>query len=206
MKSTFIDLIYPHMCTVCGEIISGGCLCAECERKILSEVSDGVSENGVLYVIPYRSDEVKKLVFAMKRTRNRELFAFAAHLCAESLRSRLPNADKYTLTYLPRRLSNRLSEGVDQSEMLARTAAHELGLPFAKLLSRKPFTLEQKNLGAAERAENVSGIFTAKVGSVPKNVIIIDDVTTTGSSLLSAAKALHSCGAESVVLFAFAGR
>lgn len=206
MKSTLIDLIYPHMCTVCGEIISGGCLCGECERKILSEVCGGVSENGALYVIPYRSDEVKKIVFAMKRTRNRELFAFAAHLCAKSLASRLPNAADYTVTFLPRRLSNRLSEGVDQSEQLARMTARELGSPFAKLISRKPFTLEQKNLGAAERAENVSGIFSPRVGSLPENVIIIDDVTTTGSSLLSAAKALRACGAESVVLAAFAGR
>ena len=137
---------------------------------------------------------------------NSRLFGYVAGLCAENLRKRLSGIEKYRVTFLPRRLSNRLAAGLDQSHVLAGYIARELSLPFEATLNRRLFTLEQKKLSGEQRRANVAGIFSAKRELTGESFILIDDITTTGSSLLSAQGALYKAGAAEVVTFAFARR
>ena len=207
VRGALVNLFYPNSCVVCGEIIGHGCVCPECRGKVEREiVSCGTSDEGIMYVVPYNSNEVKRLVLAMKDENNPNLFDYVAGLCAENLRTRLQGIEKYRVTYLPRRLSNKLAAGLDQSHMLAKHIASLLCLPFEVTLNRRLFTLEQKKLAGEQRRANVEGIFSAKRDLSGESFILIDDITTTGSSLLSAQGALYKAGAAEVVPFAFARR
>lgn len=207
VRGALVNLFYPNSCVVCGEIIGHGCVCPGCRGKVESEiVSCGTSGEGIMYVVPYNSNEVKRLVLAMKDENNSRLFGYVAGLCAENLRTRLSDSGKYRVTYLPRRLSNRLAAGLDQSHVLAGHIARQLSLPFEATLNRRLFTLEQKKLSGEQRRANVAGIFSAKRELTGESFILIDDITTTGSSLLSAQGALYKAGAAEVVPFAFARR
>jgi ComF family protein len=96
---------------------------------------------------------------------------------------------------------DRLSQrGYNQSSLLARPMAVQLGLEYLpNALNRVKETRAQVGLSARERKYNVFGAFAAKKALVSeKKVLVVDDVTTTGSTLDACASALLDAGASEV--------
>jgi ComF family protein len=88
--------------------------------------------------------------------------------------------------------------GYNQSAMIAEPLAMALGIEFApKALVRRKETRSQVGLSKQERQKNVLGAFQA-AGVSGKIVLVLDDVSTTGSTLSSSAEALLSAGAKDV--------
>jgi competence protein ComFC len=94
----------------------------------------------------------------------------------------------------------RLKErGYNQVGMIAKPLAMALKVKYApKELMRRKETRTQVGLTKAERRENVHDAFQAGMGVREKTVLVMDDVSTTGSTLSSSAKALYSSGAKDV--------
>jgi len=87
----------------------------------------------------------------------------------------------------------------NQSDLLAQELCRRYGLVQQNdLLHRTRFTKSQTTLNEFERAKNVSQAFAASPNARGKNILLIDDVTTTHSTLLSCALALKSAGATRV--------
>jgi predicted amidophosphoribosyltransferase len=61
----------------------------------------------------------------------------------------------------------------------------------------------QRGLDLRERRRNVAGAFTAQTAS-PRQIILVDDVYTSGSTATAAASALRKAGARSVEVVTFA--
>ena len=104
----------------------------------------------------------------------------------------------------PARLADR---GFNQVVLLARVAARGLGWRLeARALARTRVTSAQASLGAEERAANVADAFRARNPSWlrGRDVLLLDDVTTTGSTLRACRIALERAGARSVTCFALA--
>lgn len=98
----------------------------------------------------------------------------------------------------PRRERKR---GFNQSELLARCLARELDVPFERMLCRTRATPPQVGLGLKERAQNVRDAFAlAPRVSVPAGaqVLLVDDVFTTGATLRECAVVLKRAGARTV--------
>lgn len=103
----------------------------------------------------------------------------------------------------PKRLAAR---GYNQSLLLAVPIARQLGVTLApRLLSRTRDTSHQTELDRSARWENVRGVFVARE-RVPRSVILVDDVRTTGATIDSCARALIEEGASHVVALVFAAR
>lgn len=89
--------------------------------------------------------------------------------------------------------------GYNQVAMIAKPLAMGLGLQYsANMLSRRKETRSQVGLSREERRTNVQGAFQAETGVKGKVVLIMDDVSTTGSTLSSGADALYAAGAKDV--------
>jgi ComF family protein len=96
----------------------------------------------------------------------------------------------------PRRLRAR---GFHPAGLLAREVARSLDAPLARgALLRVRDTPSQRGLGRAARRANVRNAFRAS-GALAGCVVLVDDVTTTGSTLAAAARALRRAGARRVV-------
>ena len=101
----------------------------------------------------------------------------------------------------------RLNErGYNQVAMVAMPLSNRLGLEYRpKALVRARETRSQVGLSAIERQKNVQSAFLADGKKVNRRIILlIDDVSTTGATLSSAAEALYSSGAQDVYAFTIA--
>ena len=98
--------------------------------------------------------------------------------------------------------------GYNQAELLARRLAADRGLRLVHALERSGEGRSQTTLAPTERRENVRGVFAHVAGAAPHvsgaDVLLVDDVLTTGATASSSATALASLGAASVTLVAYA--
>jgi ComF family protein len=103
----------------------------------------------------------------------------------------------------PARLRRR---GYDQALLLARALASGSGKPVhARAVRRTRETAPQVGRDRDQRERNVAGAFVAVAGLVAgRNVLLIDDVLTTGATADEAARALRAAGARAVRLAAIA--
>jgi ComF family protein len=97
--------------------------------------------------------------------------------------------------------------GFNQAVILAREVARRFSLPLEFMtLRRQVFTVPQVGLGREERSVNVRGAFRvqkpAKVAG--RRILLVDDVTTTGSTLTECASALVQAKAEAVAVLTLA--
>jgi ComF family protein len=96
---------------------------------------------------------------------------------------------------------SRLKErGYNQVALVARPLAYQVGLDYyPSALWKARETRSQVGLTISQRRENVHGAYQADVHTVKgKSVVLMDDVATTGSTILACTAALLSAGAKEV--------
>jgi ComF family protein len=142
--------------------------------------------------------ELRRAILSLKRKPNEPLAGvFALNLAAMIKR------EPWTpdlIVPIPLSADRLKLRGYNQAEMLAMPVGRELGIPItARGLSRPHSTRPQMNLHPAQRWENVRRAFQAeKASSSGANVLLIDDIITTGATMQAAAVALKEAGAKEV--------
>jgi competence protein ComFC len=183
--------LLPPLCPHCGRPQASGIVCPDCRRR-QTEI-DGIRS-------PYRFDEViRKAIYELKYRNLKAISACLAGLLADYLRSNQLNGEALTYVPLhPRRLRER---GYNQSSLLARELAKRIDLPVIEdcLVRVKQSKPQVRASDVRERRSNVAGAFVCcDEGVSCKQIILIDDVCTSGATLESCATALKSKGAVSV--------
>jgi ComF family protein len=108
-----------------------------------------------------------------------------------------------TLTAIPGNRRASLERGFNPAELLARDIHRihpEYG--FRRLLRKSRDTLDQSKLKPGERLRNLENSMVAEVGNL--NVVVIDDIVTTGATMKAAADALQHAGHKYVGFVTFA--
>jgi ComF family protein len=141
---------------------------------------------------------VQNALHAMKYRRNIGLGESFAAQMAVFVRSLGWHADILVPVPLGK---NRLKErGYNQVALVARPLAYEVELAYhPDALWKARETRSQVGLTISQRRENVDGAYQADVRAVKdKSVILMDDVATTGSTIVACTAALLSAGAKEV--------
>jgi ComF family protein len=110
---------------------------------------------------------------------------------------------------IPIHWSRRCNRGYNQCEMLAKPLAKYLNLrPSRKILKRSRPVRSQRSLNRKQRLQNQKNSFCIPDKSMAqlkgKNVLLVEDILTTGATVNQAARTLKEAGAKSVVLAAIA--
>lgn len=185
-----VEKITGPICPRCGLPQRGNRLCSTC-RAIRPEF-DQLRSWGV-YKGPLRL-----AIHKLKYRRDLGLAEPLANHLAHMLASTNWNVD--LITCVPLNNLREKERGYNQSKEIARPLALQLRKPFhPRVIQRIRDTVSQVGLTAEERSQNVHGAFRAQKSSVTgKNVLLVDDVATTGATINACASALREAGAAHV--------
>lgn len=190
-------------CIYCErELPEGELVCAECAREEDELRNQDGFAGGILYAYRY-GGVVRTLVHRLKYNDSPHCSLFMAQRMAEFLGGYEVNAD--AVTFVPMHKKRRRTRGYDQSELLARHLGMLLNIACETMLVRGRETRPQYKLGAQQRWRNVHDAFILAEGAQPggKNILLIDDVFTTGATVGECMKVLADAGAN-VMVFTYA--
>jgi ComF family protein len=217
-----LDLVYAPRCAACGEAAAEGPFCPACAEAV-DPVPPGCARCGqpgpdalcgACRASPPAFDAVRAggllggpLADAIHALKYRNRPALARPLEAW-LAARAPLDPGAVVVSIPLARRRRIERGYDQAALLADHLARAAGARGRRLravLRRVRETPPQVGRTREERARNVAGAFEATAGALDgKDVVLVDDVVTTGATADAAAAALRGAGARSVVVVALA--
>ena len=205
-----LDIISPRQCVVCGRRLmpSERSLCTVCLLHLprtnyhLNAYDNAMNrlfwglervERAAAYFHYEPHSEVARLVYALKYRQRPDIGEDMGRLMARELAPSGFFDGIDVLLPVPLARKRLRQRGYNQSEMLARGISEVTHLPIAvDVLRRERFEQSQTALGRRERQENVEGVFVQKqaIRLNGRHVLLVDDICTTGATLLACIKAL----------------
>ena len=213
-----LDLVLPRRCVSCARL--GPDLCGACQAALPLLLGTHCARCGAPTVWPVSrcrecsgrrlafasaraavayEDSVPALVAAWKERGLRRLAELAAEVVRDAVAC--PGAD--ALVFVPPDGDRSVRRGHHPAERLARELGRCWRLPVIGALGRTRAPRRQRGLTVAERRRNVAGAFRG-AKRVPKRLVLVDDVYTTGATVSAAASALRKAGAVRVEVVTFA--
>ena len=211
-----LDFLFPRTCVGCWK--KGEYLCAWCRKELYShpemcpfchqastdfKTCKSCAENQILeWIIIWFAYKwvAKKLILKAKFAHKKDVIWFMAQRLAllvqsnQQLKMKLENFELF-ISYVPSHWRRKYYEKwYNQSELLAKSLANELWIPMLKLASKKSYTVSQLHLNREERKKNLKWVFYVEdLSLIPKGstILLVDDVTTTWSTLSELAKTIH---------------
>jgi ComF family protein len=208
-----IDLVLPPACAGCGE--RGAILCRTCiatfrppgsdrDRFVAPDPAVVIGGQTAVAIAGFGyAGRLRRVMHRLKYTGACRVADPLAACAAPALHRLLGISGPATLVPVPVSEARRRRRGYNQAALIARALARTSRSAVAELLERSRETRAQHRLNRAARARNLRGAFTARE-SVPENVILVDDILTTGATLDACAEVLVAAGARTVYGFAIA--
>jgi ComF family protein len=216
LRSQFLDVLLPPRCVGCGRV--GVWLCTQClsqislvEPPFCARCGDAVVADGLCArcrTSPLQIECIRSVAYfegvlreAVHRLKYRGVTALAdplGGLMAGCWTQHPMPAD--VVVPVPLHAARLRERGYNQAALLAREVARRVGLAVdEKTLVRRRATIPQVELSASQRKENVRNAFLCCGNSLSgKQVLLVDDVCTTGATLEACAVALYEGGARGV--------
>lgn len=183
--SVFLPL--PSACFLCNKVTQSFAVCKNCSKK---------TKLSYVWAFGLYGGVVKKIIHEFKFGEKRAIASVLAELQCENL----PILRYDLVTFVPTATSHIRSRGFDHAELLAQEVAKQLRLPCRRLLAR---TTQTRQVGATrrDRIKHMEGAFRLRVHPTVlsgKRILIVDDVVSTGATLMAAGRLLKNSGAKTV--------
>jgi competence protein ComFC len=221
----FGDIFFPPICIACGDSLAVGVFCDACKQSIdgyttlfcgtctarLPEQKK-ICHKAAPYILGaaagYDDEPLRALIHALKFQGIAGAAEPLARILVEYILRIGLDLHEFIVTPVPLSPKRARARGFNQSALVARPLAKTLGLPIeehllARVHHRKP---QSETEDIFERRENVKGCFALAEGASArdKKILLIDDVTTSGTTFAEAARVLKSGGAKKIIALAVA--
>ncbi|MEM7816814.1 MAG: ComF family protein [Candidatus Aenigmatarchaeota archaeon] len=218
----FKDLLFPPLCFYCEKKIDDGLLCLNCQNNIeflypplCRYCSIPIKDNKtmlcknclgktsfyerVVSITSYK-EPIITLIHLLKYRHYDYISNFLSSLISKHLLNLGLDFSSYDLiTSVPLHPIKYKEREYNQSTLLAKALEEKFRIPFAEnIIYEKKLKVSQTKLKKDERKENVRDAFLTKIDLKEKNIILVDDILTTGSTISECAKALKEKGANHI--------
>ena len=223
--NAFLDWLFPPRCPICDKIIKNDeKICTNCKKELkwikepkCFRCGKPVEEEQE-YCYDCRKQEfhyqqgfslwlyegaAKQSVTAFKYKGRQEYAAFYGEELVRAYGKKLKDLNINVIIPVPIHKERERLRGYNQAELIARELSKALQIPLeAKALLRVRSTKPQKQLNYKERQRNLEKAFQCKPIPCKKrklgNVLLVDDIYTTGSTIEACTKSLLAAGAVKV--------
>jgi competence protein ComFC len=205
-----IGLVFPRCCVGCGK--DGISICPNCLSRSPLSTRNGTIDKDIISVFDYRHPIIREAIWLLKYRRHREISHNLGRILYDYLIEEMAERTLFShftdplLIAIPSAKARRNFRGFNQAELLMRAIKeHDTENRFTivpSVLTKKKNTPPQAKIKNKQaRLSNLRGAFsvsdTAKVEN--RNIILIDDVATTGATITEAKRALLAGGAKRVI-------
>ncbi len=216
IKDNLLDIVFPQNCLNCGK--SGEYLCQNCLKD-----APGAERPTLSWIYPlydYRHPAIKKSIAFLKYKGRKQLVDSFSNVLHGKIMEELAdlhlmeNFSSPALIPIPLSPRRQKERGFNQAELLCRKIVQRDQenkdnnfVLMTNVLTKPNDTRHQAQIkDRGDRLTNLSGSFVVKNEESIKdrNIILIDDVTTTGATLTEARKVLKAAGARKVIAFTIA--
>lgn len=214
---SILDLLYPKRCPLCGKLTGKSGPCTECEEDIIRiepPVCQKCGKNkkdcdcgGKRYSFVseaapfYYEGAVRRGILLLKYYNRKSSAEYFSDIIAQTVEREYTGIVPEIVTSVPMHPGELRKRGFDPVGIIGKKTAEKLGIKYVKCL-RKIFVNEKQHLlPAAERAGNVLGVYEVENEDKfrGRNVLLCDDIFTTGATVDECAKMLRLHGAGGVL-------
>lgn len=207
---SLLQLLYPRHCYGCNRqlIIQESFLCSHCLFQLpltdfhlepnnpCFQLLKGRWYIDAAYAMLYLTSQgiTERILYQLKYRKQPQIGRYLGACYAKVLLNSLDLKQADALIPVPLHPQKQRERGYNQSTVFAEGLAQYLHIPVEKrYLYRKRYTPSQTALSRQERSENVRDVFVCRrIGdNAKRHFLLVDDVLTTGATLLSAAEALR---------------
>lgn len=203
LKRKILQLFYPSRCPLCNEIVHySDRFCSDCRKKLIKYEGDFRVRNAASFTAAFIYDE--NVLPAISLLKNgicdNADFALGGEL-ADLLKSNGISEKIDIIIPVPVHFSTKAKRTYNQSELIAKIVSSALELPICTdIVIKNRITADQKKLNSIKRNVNLKNAFTVVLPELikEKEVLLVDDICTTGSTLAELTSLMLENGSKSV--------
>lgn len=210
------DFFLPRICPSCNQILNFYeiIICDQCFEKLNLTTEALIAEEyqkkfaAKKYITNFhpvfvfeKDKEIQHIIHALKYKRHFRVGIYFGRIIGNQLKEKLDEWSVDLIIPVPLHKLKKAERGYNQSEFIAKGISLQTGIDWTKkAIKRKKYTESQTHLTAEERCANVKDAFEIRNKKLieGKNILLVDDVITTGSTISECAHQLLQNGAKEV--------
>ncbi|MFN3345890.1 MAG: ComF family protein [Chloroherpetonaceae bacterium] len=215
-----LHLVYPNVCIICQSPLTPDetYICGNCQNELDTFLLPNESTTDMLASLQncfpnqtaisdalslyrfYKQGKLQSLIHAIKYDGFSRIALEQGRRLGEVILRERPNAKFDFIVPMPLHKLRKIERGYNQAERLATGVSEIIGAPVRELAERTRYTSTQTGFSLEGRKRNIKNAFqcTSKLNGEP--LLLIDDVFTTGSTMLECAKTLKESGAGKITI------
>ena len=224
MVESIINIFFPRVCPICGKIISGGeDICRQCEKNISiirepkcqkcgkpmrgadkiycrdCQERERAFDRGI--AVFEHKGKIKESIYRFKYDNNRNNVAYYGRTAIAIYARQIREWKIDAIVPVPIHKKRERKRGYNQASVFAEELARRTGIALKKnIIIRKKNTMPQKDLNREMRTQNLKYAFAVDCGKIKEieNVLLVDDIFTTGSTAEACSRILKKAGVKHV--------
>lgn len=179
-----------YICTTCNSKLEENYIKSNLELKYIDEL---------YFTLFYNRYMRGKIIEFKFQDKNYLYKPFANYLYKSYRENKISNIDY--IVYIPSHRSKEIKRGFNQSALLAKSLSNHTGIEVLDILHKERRTKDQSSLSKGDRKENLVAAFSMENEEIirDKDLLLVDDIFTTGATIEEVAKLLKEKGARRVV-------
>lgn len=198
-----VELVLPNYCLLCKRKIKYyELLCSSCLKDLSSGPLALHDRNRLFtaYFYGRYDSKLRDLILLYKNSHHWRLNKVLASFLVKTMITYPSDAE--LITWVPSSLASLEERGFDTMALIAKSVSKMTGITAEKTLESRSKS-NKRGMTLEQRRDSVKDAFSA-ISKVYKNIALIDDVFTTGSTIGECVRVLKNAGARSVTVYCIA--